>query len=68
MNMIPVSSTNISAIGYEGTTLYVRFHQVSVYAYFNVPRHVYEGLMSASSHGSYLVNYVKDVYQYQRIS
>ena len=68
MNMIPVSSTNISAIGYEGTTLYVRFHQGSVYAYFNVPRHVYEGLMSASSHGSYLANYVKNVYQYQRIS
>ena len=67
MNMIPVSSSNISAIGYDGTTLYVGFRSGGLYKYFNVPQSVYNGLMSASSHGSYLANYIKGHYNYQRI-
>ncbi len=67
MNMIPVSSSNIAAIGYEGTTLYVRFHAGGLYAYFGVPQSVYNGLMSASSHGSYLAHFIKGHYGYQRI-
>lgn len=67
MKMIPVSSTNISSIGYEGTTLYVRFHSGGLYAYYNVPKDVYSGLMSASSHGSYLARYIKSSYRYQRL-
>lgn len=68
MNMIPVSSSNISAIGYEGTTLYVLFNSGSTYAYFNVPKNVYDALMSASSHGGYLASHIKGVYQYRKIS
>lgn len=67
MNMIPVSSSNISSIGYEGTTLYVRFNSGGLYAYYNVPLSVYNGLMSASSHGSYLASHVKGVYRYEQI-
>lgn len=65
--MIPVSSSNISSIGYEGTTLYVRFHSGGLYAYYNVPPSVYNGLMSASSHGKYLAAYIKNCYHYQKI-
>jgi len=68
MNMIPVSSSNISEIGYEGTTLYVRFHHGGLYAYYNVPESVYRNLMSASSHGSFLAQHIKGIYRYQRIS
>ena len=67
MNMIPVSSSNINSIGYEGTTLYVRFHSGGLYAYFDVPISEYNGLMSASSHGSYLAAHIKGRYRYQRI-
>lgn len=67
MNMIPVSSSNISSIGYENGTLYVTFHHGGLYAYFNVPESIYHGLMSASSHGSYLASHVKGVYSYKRI-
>lgn len=67
MNMIPVSSSNISSIGYEGTTLYVRFHSGGLYAYYDVPIAEYNGLMAASSHGSYLANHIKGKYRYQRI-
>lgn len=68
MNMIPVTSSNISAIGYEGSTLYVRFNNGSLYEYYNVPSSVYSGLMSASSHGSYLASHVKGTYRYKQIS
>lgn len=67
MNMIPVSSSNISSIGYENGTLYVTFYHGGLYAYFNVPESIYHGLMSASSHGSYLASHVKGVYSYKRI-
>lgn len=68
MNMIPVVSSNISAIGYEGTTLYVLFNSGSTYAYLNVPKNAYDALMSASSHGSYLAAHIKGVYPYRKIS
>ena len=67
MNMIPVSSSNISSIGYDGTNLSVLFNSGGLYEYFNVPQSIYNGLMSASSHGSYLANYIKGCYRYQRI-
>lgn len=67
MNMIPVSSSNISSIGYEGSTLYIRFNSGGLYAYYNVPASVYSSLMSASSHGKYLAAYIKGCYRYQQI-
>ena len=67
MNMVPVSSSNISSIGYEGTTLYVRFNSGGLYAYYNVPQSVYNGLMTASSHGKYLAAHIKGSYRYQQI-
>ena len=69
MQMVPVSSSNIDAIGYEGTTLYVQFNTGRLYAYYNVPRNLYIGLMSASSHGEYLDAYIKKGgYKYSPIS
>lgn len=67
MRMIPVSSSNISSIGYENGTLYVSFNHGGLYAYSGVPESVYRNLMSASSHGSYLAANVKGVYPYRRI-
>lgn len=67
MNMTPVSSSNISSIGYENRTLYVSFHHGGLYAYSGVPESVYRALMSAPSHGSYLAAHVKGVYPYTRI-
>lgn len=67
MNMTPVSSSNIASIGYEAGTLYVTFNRGGLYAYSGVPQSVYQGLMSASSHGSYLAAHVKGVYPYRKI-
>ncbi|WP_454054124.1 KTSC domain-containing protein [Clostridium sp. Marseille-Q7071] len=64
-----VSSSNIYSIGYDAysNTLEVQFHTGSIYQYYNVPQSVYNGLISASSHGSYLHSYVKGSYQYKRM-
>ena len=39
---------------------------VLLYKYLNVPKSVYDALMSASSHGSYLAAHIKGVYTYQK--
>jgi hypothetical protein len=56
-----VSSTNIASIGYdaEHKILEVEFLDRSIYQYFDVPQSLYQGLISASSHGSYLATYIK---------
>lgn len=68
MNMIPVDSSNISSIGYEDNVLYISFNSGGLYAYYNVPRSVYDALMNASSHGKYFAAYVKNNYKYRRIN
>ena len=67
MRMTPVSSSNISSIGYENGTLYVSFNSGGLYEYTNVPERVYYGLMTASSHGKYLAAHIKGNYPYRRI-
>lgn len=67
MQMIPVSSSNISSIGYEGSTLHIRFHSGGLYAYYNVPLSVYNGLMSAGSKGRYFHANIKGRYGDTRI-
>ncbi len=67
MNMIPVSSSNLSAVGYENGTLYVSFNSGSMYSYSGVPESVYNNLMSASSKGSYFATYIRKSYPYRRI-
>ena len=67
MNMTPVSSSNLSSVGYENGTLYIRFHNGRLYAYYNVPVSVYEALMSAGSHGKYFNANIRNLYAYARI-
>lgn len=70
MNRTRVSSSNIASIGYDsGTqTLEVEFLDGSVYQYHNVPSGVHQGLMGASSHGSYLDTYIKKGgYRYSKV-
>jgi hypothetical protein len=65
-----VTSSNIESIGYDSgsSTLEVKFLNGAIYQYYNVPRSIYAGLMSAPSHGSYLDMYVKKGgYSYKRI-
>jgi hypothetical protein len=67
MNMTPVNSSNLAAVGFEKGTLYIRFHSGDTYAYFDVPRSVYEELMSAPSHGRYHSQNIKYGYRYKKL-
>ena len=64
---ILVSSSNVDAVKYENETVYVRFHNGTVYIYKGVPEPEFENLRNAPSVGSYLHRNFKNVYPYERI-
>lgn len=70
MTRTHVVSSNLKSVGYDGTsrTLEVEFKEGRVYQYFDVPASIYQGLMSAESHGSYLDKKVKKAgYRYRQV-
>ena len=68
MDRIPVSSSNISSVGYDASamTLEVEFSSGHIYQYFDVPESVYQELSRANSVGGYLAKNIKNVYRYTR--
>ena len=70
MDRISVSSSNIRSIGYDRqlATLEVEFTSGDVYQYFNVPEHLYQQFLHASSHGQFLNDNIRYSYRYQKIS
>jgi len=46
----------------------VEFTSGDVYQYFDVPEHLYHGLMNASSKGQFLNDYIRHSYRYQKVS
>ena len=67
MQMFTVDSSNLDAVGYENSSLFIRFNSGGLYEYINVPEHIYRELLSASSKGKYHARYIKNVYQFRRI-
>lgn len=65
----PVASDSLRSVGYDGEAdaLEIQFHHGGVYRYFDVSREVYEGLLSASSHGGYFHERIRGEYAYQRL-
>jgi hypothetical protein len=66
----PIRSSDIASVGYDDANqiLEVEFRTGPVYQYYNVPKSVYEGLMHAPSHGTYLARYIKGVYRYREVN
>lgn len=69
VEMIPVSSNNVQAIGYDenNQVLYVQFNNNSLYCYQGVPIAEFVGLQNASSKGTYLDANIKGPYPYRRL-
>lgn len=67
-DMTYVDSSNIEAVGYDDDTqqLHVRFLWGGYYIYHDVPRHIFDGLIQASSKGSFLNREIKGVYQFSK--
>ena len=68
MNMVDVDSSMISAVGYDAAThrMQVIFNSGRVYCYETVPLEEYEGLLNASSKGSYMLSHIIDMYPYSK--
>lgn len=69
MDRIPVSSSNLSSVGYDedDRILEIEFNSGGVYQYYDVPHRIHQELMNASSHGKYFHSNIKDNFRYDQI-
>jgi hypothetical protein len=66
MDMIPVRSSAIDAIGYDANTkqMSIKFNNNSIaYTFYNVPFQVFNELMAAPSKGIHYHNYIEGRYR-----
>lgn len=65
MDMIRVTSSAISAIGYDSATMRmkIQFVQGHTYDFCGVPSHVFQRLRDAGSKGRYYNDHIGDRYQ-----
>ena len=68
MNMQPVESSNIRAVGYEEPSLVIEFHSGGRYSYAGVPPKVHEDLMKSNSLGRFFHGHIKDVYAHTKLN
>lgn len=66
--LTPVTSSNISAIGYEGSSLYVWFKSGILYEYPGVPWDTYQALMANESVGRYFHQHIRNKFEYKRLT
>jgi hypothetical protein len=62
VSLIPVSSSAIRAIGYNGSTLRVEFHNSGVYDHPGVPYELYARFIRSSSKGAFYNMYIRGRY------
>lgn len=69
MDRTPVSSSNLSSVGYDEKEriLEIEFNNGGVYQYYNVPSRIHSELMNASSHGKYFHRNIKEEFRYEQI-
>lgn len=69
IQMLPVESSNIAAIGYDphDLVLQVDFLNGGHYQYFDVPPQIFEGFQAASSKGGYFNYEIKGEFDYERL-
>lgn len=67
MELKPVNSSNIAAVGYDGGTMHVQFANGSLYKYEGVTEKDYADLMNADSIGSAFHFGIKQKYEATRV-
>lgn len=68
--LTPVSSSNVSAVGYDGAErrLFVRFTNGSFYRYDGVDETTYHSFLTAPSKGKFVWRYLRDQYPNSRVA
>ena len=67
MNWTCVNSSNVVAVAYKESNLYVEYRR-GEYIYKNVPKKVYDGLLAAESKGKYMCAEIKGKYEYEKLA
>jgi hypothetical protein len=69
MELIPVVSSNLSAVGYDPDNqhLYVRFKNGLKYRYLRVPKPLFDALMKAISKGAFFNDKIKDRFEFVKL-
>lgn len=67
--MIPVSSSNISAVSYDEQqqTFQVKFKTDAIYQHDGVPPEVYKAFMDAPSKGKFYADRIKRTYPFRKL-
>lgn len=65
----PVESRSLASVGYDAKArvLVVEFRDGGLYRYREVPREVFDGLMTAASKGRYFLERIRGKYDYERV-
>jgi hypothetical protein len=69
MELYPVASVNIKAIGYDPDSqrMVVQFHSGKKYAYADVPQEVHEAFLGAKSMGIFFVREIRGKYAAEKL-
>jgi hypothetical protein len=69
VDWVPVSSGLFEAVLYRADVqqFYVRFRDGKVYRYFDCPKSVYKGFLTAESKGRYFSQHIRDHYRHEMI-
>jgi len=69
MDRTQINSSNLAEAGYDAasSTLELMFVDGRVYQYFDVPEHVYSGLIAAASAGQFFHQQIRGIYRFARI-
>lgn len=65
--MHPVTSSNLSYVGWQDGTLYITFHSGKKYKYNNVPENVFNDLKNSSSVGKTFNTIIRGNYTSEEI-
>lgn len=65
-DMTPVKSSNLDAVGYRNSTLFLRFKSGALYTYDDVPEEVYKAALAAESPGNWFRSNVMGRYKHHQ--
>ncbi|MES2765983.1 MAG: KTSC domain-containing protein [Bacteroidota bacterium] len=70
MERVIIDSANLCSVGYEATTslLEIEFHDGKILQYSDVPKSTVKGLMLAPSQNEFFHYYIKDQFQFSKVS
>lgn len=61
------TSSTIKGVEYDGKNLTIEFHNSKYkYTYVNVPKEIYDGLLSAPSKGKYFYKHIKPHFMFTK--